>query len=92
MFAAISKYLLLISFLLGTIMRHSNWRIHVFAAVKKIMNTRTLTSIVLMAAPSHTDTGTLQPALVWTSVNSLQTVNAYTAFLVALVLNRKKNN
>lgn len=64
MFANVSKYLLLISFFLGTIMRPSNWKIRVFAAVKKTMSTGTLHLIALTAGPSHTDTGTLQPALV----------------------------
>lgn len=84
MLANVSKYLFLVSFRLGTIMRPSNWRILVFAAGKIAMNTGTLPSIALMAAPSRIDTGTLQPAPVWTSVNSLQTANSCIAFPVAL--------
>ena len=66
-------------------MRPSNWRIPVFAAVKTTMNTGTLPLIAPMAAPLNTDTGTLQPAPVWTSVNSLQTANSCIAFPVALL-------
>lgn len=85
-FANILKRFSLNSFLLGTIMRPFNWRIPALAAVRKTMSSGTLHLSVLTAAPSLTDTGTLPPALVGTSVNSLKPVNARVAFPVALIL------